>query len=179
VAGYTGVLLSCTANPLWSKNRWLGAFFSASALSTGAAATRLAIRSKTDTPSHNVLEKIDTCAHIAEAVTLRNFLKEAGPKARPLTHGSMKGIFALAVGSVVASEVVKHLPLRGKPRRFAGNLGSILALAGGFALRWALIYGGKEAAADPHLARLATNTRNKPARALPSSRRKQIATQPA
>ena len=41
--GYTGVLLSCTANPLWSKNPWLGALFSASAISTGAAATSLGL----------------------------------------------------------------------------------------------------------------------------------------
>src|SRR5262249_10819694 len=41
MAGYTGVLLSCTSNPLWCQNTWLGPLFTASAISTGAAAISL------------------------------------------------------------------------------------------------------------------------------------------
>ena len=43
VASYTGVLLSCTANPLWCKNPWLAPMFAASAISTGAEAISLAL----------------------------------------------------------------------------------------------------------------------------------------
>ena len=35
--------------------------------------------------SQRALENVDTAAHIAEAVALAGFLKEAGPKAHPLT----------------------------------------------------------------------------------------------
>src|SRR6266850_4865123 len=41
LASYTGVLLSATAQPLWSEARLLGALFLASAASTGMAAISL------------------------------------------------------------------------------------------------------------------------------------------
>ncbi len=46
LAGYTGVLLSTTATPLWARKNWLGALFSASAISTGASAIELALQMK-------------------------------------------------------------------------------------------------------------------------------------
>src|SRR5205085_11580504 len=41
-SGYTGVLISCTANPPWCKNPWLGPSFTASGMSAGARAIRSA-----------------------------------------------------------------------------------------------------------------------------------------
>jgi formate-dependent nitrite reductase membrane component NrfD len=155
VAGYTGVLLSCTANPLWSKNKWLGPLFSASAISTGAAAINLFLPKTADEQAHAALEKIDTAAHVAEAACLAGFLKEAGPKARPLTHGKVRGHFYFTLIGLALSEVLKLIPFRrGTFRRFAGKLSSIVTLGAGFSLRWGMVYGGHEAAQDPHTARL-------------------------
>jgi formate-dependent nitrite reductase membrane component NrfD len=154
VAGYTGVLLSCTSNPLWSKNKWLGPLFSASAISTGAAAINLLLAGTADQHARASLEKIDTAAHVAEAACLAGYLKEAGPKARPLTHGKVRGHFYFTLVGVALSELLKLLPFRGTLRRFTGKLSSILALAAGFSLRWGVIYGGHEAAQDAHTARL-------------------------
>lgn len=157
VAGYTGVLLSCTANPLWCQNPWLGPLFSSSAIATGAAATSLALDLTSDeveSDSHNALDTIDTAAHVAEAVTLAGFLKHAGERAKPLTHGSMKKHLLFSAAGLIGAEVLKRLPLEGRAKKAARVASSLLGLAAGFSLRWAMVYGGHEAANDPHLARL-------------------------
>lgn len=157
VAGYTGVLLSCTANPLWSRNRWLGPLFSASAIATGAGATTLALsatgRKGGSEASHRALETIDTAAHVAEAVCLHRFMKEAEPASKVLTRGPMKTYMAVAVGGLVASEVIKRLPLSGRPKRVARGMSAVVGLASGFCLRWAIVHGGHPAANNPRLAR--------------------------
>ncbi len=165
VAGYTGVLLSCTANPLWSRSKWIGPLFTASALSTGAAAISLALPGNADSPSHRALEKIDTAAHLTEAACLAGFIKERGELAKPLTTGGQRHHLRLACAGIVVSEVLKHLPLPGKAGRFANKLAAAVGLATGLSLRWAFIYGGREAAKDAHLSRLSTRPKTEePAR---------------
>jgi formate-dependent nitrite reductase membrane component NrfD len=161
VAGYTGVLLSCTANPLWCKNPWLGPLFSASAISTGAEAISLALdlTSREDDrenqrSSQRVLQSIDTAAHAAEAVCMTGFERFAGEKGKALQHGPVSKVHRFAVGALVASELLKRLPVQGKWRKPVRMLAAVSGLAAGFALRWAMIYGGKEAVDDPHTARL-------------------------
>jgi len=73
-----------------------------------------------------------------------------------LTSGSMKRHLWFSVGALVAAEGLNWLPFRGATRRWARIVASLLGLASGFSLRWAMIYGGKEAANDPHTARLAS-----------------------
>jgi formate-dependent nitrite reductase membrane component NrfD len=165
LSAYTGVLLSCTSNPLWVRNPWLAPLFSAGAISTGASAVSLALdctSSEVDTPSHRALAKVHTAAHVAEAATLAGYLKHAGAKAAPLTRGSMKRHLWFSVGALVAAEGLNWLPFRGATRRWARIVASLLGLASGFSLRWAMIYGGKEAATDPHTARLASQPEGPP-----------------
>src|SRR5436853_2757558 len=114
VMGYTGVLLSCTANPMWCKNPWIGPLFACSAFSTGAAAIQLIMDLRgDDAAASHVLNTVDTVGHIGEAITLVGYLSHAGANARPLTHGSMKKHMQFAVGAMVVSELLKHLPVRG------------------------------------------------------------------
>jgi formate-dependent nitrite reductase membrane component NrfD len=156
VAGYTGVLLSSSANPLWCQNPWLGALFSAGAVSTGAAATDLALALSgvsPDAPSRRALKKIDTVAHAAEGLTLAGFLKHAGERAEPLTRGSMHRQHQVAIAGMIASELLKHMPAPRGVRKWTSALGSVAGLVGGFALRWAMVHGGHEAGNDPRQAR--------------------------
>jgi formate-dependent nitrite reductase membrane component NrfD len=160
IAGYTGVLLSSTANPLWSRNKWLGPLFSAGAVATGAAATSLAVsltaRGGGKERSHKALERVDTAAHLVEAACLAGFMKEAGPKADALRRAKMKGWHKATIGGLILSELLKLLPLPRRAKRTAGVLSSLLSLFSGFALRWAMVHGGREAANDPHTARLSS-----------------------
>jgi formate-dependent nitrite reductase membrane component NrfD len=91
---YTGVLLSATSTPVWAKNPWLGALFISSAVNTGAAATSLALDvwgsttgEARDDAAHEALQRIDTAAHAAEAISLLGYHASAGELARPLTSG--------------------------------------------------------------------------------------------
>ncbi len=157
LAGYTGVLLSCASTPLWCKNTWIGPLFSSSAAATAASAVNLALDvtgADLHGPSKRAVEKIELAAHAAEAVTLVGYLKQAGPLARPMTHGGQQKNLYLTVAGIVGAELLKALPLKGKPKRTASILASVLSLAGGMALRWAFVYGGQESGANPRDARM-------------------------
>ncbi|HWE03555.1 MAG TPA: NrfD/PsrC family molybdoenzyme membrane anchor subunit [Tepidisphaeraceae bacterium] len=158
LAGYTGVLLSCTANPLWCKNPWIAPLFMAGGFSNAAGAISLALdcTSKDNDHAHRILENVRTAAGVAEATSLAGYFKHAGPKARALTHGSMRKTMRFSIGALIASEILGRLSFAGKAKRPVRMLSSILGLAGGFALRWAFVYGGHEAAKDPHTARLSS-----------------------
>ena len=159
VAGYTGVLLSCTSNPLWSRNPWLGPLFTASALSTGAEAISLALdlaaeSGRPTSASHSILRKVDTLAHLTEIGCLAGFLRFAGDKANSLRQGRQSTHHHFSLRAIVAAELLKLVPFGGALRKPIRMLSSALGLAAGFALRWSMVHGGREAAEDPHAARL-------------------------
>ena len=160
IAGYTGVLLSCTANPLWCKNPWLGPLFSASALSTGAEAISLMLdladSRSTPAASQEVLQHVDTVAHAAELTCLEGFNRFAGEKSAPLRRGALRKFHLISLGGIIAAEVLKRLPVEDRYRRGVRMTASVLGLAAGFSLRWAMVHGGHAAAADPHLSRAAS-----------------------
>ncbi|HXE55408.1 MAG TPA: NrfD/PsrC family molybdoenzyme membrane anchor subunit [Tepidisphaeraceae bacterium] len=159
VAGYTGVLLSCTSNPLWCKNPWIGPLFSASAISTGAEALSLALDLTTrevgnESSSHSVLRTVDSVAHAAEITFMEGFMRYAGQKAAALKHGRMSVHRRLSTGAILLSEVLKHLPVRRDLRKPIRMLASLFGLTGGYLLRWAMVFGGHESASDPDTCRL-------------------------
>lgn len=163
LAGYTGVLLSCTSNPLWTKNPWLGPLFSASSIAAGAAAVSLAMDLMgvpPESPSKRALSKVDTIANLTEIGMLAGYLKHAGPFAKPLTHGSQAKHTWGSIGAVVVAEALKAMPRRRGGGKWASIAASLLGLAGSYSLRWAFVYGGHESAQDPKAARLATGTKS-------------------
>jgi formate-dependent nitrite reductase membrane component NrfD len=130
VASYTGVLLSCTANPMWCKNPWLSPLFTASAISTGAEAIGLTLEclSSADSPSKQALRRIDTIAHIAELGMMKGFLHHAGEKAAPLHRGMMRNYHRFTNGGIISAEVLKLLPLPSPLRRLARIIAALLGL---------------------------------------------------
>ncbi len=164
VVSYTGVLLSCTSNPLWSKNPWISPLFTASAISTGAEAISLVldcIPSHRDgrsgeSPAHKVLRRVDTVAHAVEGIAMAGFSRHAGEKAATLHTGKMSRYHKFTVRGVVAAEILKLLPLDGGLLKFARMIWNLLGLSAGWSMRWSFIYGGHEAANDPRTSRLAS-----------------------
>lgn len=155
-SGYTGVLISCTANPLWCKNPWLGPLFTASGVSAAAGAISLALTAAghdPNGPAHRAIEQIDTAATVGELVCLGGFLKHAGPAARPLTHGKYGKRLYIGVGALVAGEVIKRLPLSGGARKAASLVTAGIAIGTAFSLKWSITYAGHQAAKNPRLAR--------------------------
>ncbi len=160
LAGYTGVLLSTSATPLWARKKWLGALFSVSSVSTGVSAIELALQWKSPDaeaqPSHAPLKKLDAVVKIAEAVTLAGYLTEAGKLAAPITKGKYAPhLWGGAVGAgLVGSALLGALPVKNPKTRRALRIASAAAgLAGGLALRWAISQGGHVSGKDPQAAR--------------------------
>jgi formate-dependent nitrite reductase membrane component NrfD len=166
VASYTGVLLSTTSNPLWCKNPWLSPMFVSSALSTGAEAISLALdctrRDGGGESAQAVLQNIDTAAHLVEGVMVRGSLRHVGERAAPLKTGKSSKYHHITTGAIVTAEVLKRIPVPPSLRRPKRMLCMALGLAGGLAMRWGLVAGGREAAEDPHMSRLVS--RPKPGR---------------
>jgi formate-dependent nitrite reductase membrane component NrfD len=89
-SGYTGVLLSATATPVWCRNPWLGPLFTSSGISNAVSALSLLLELRRDpvvAASRTALEKIEPAAHLAEAAAFAGYLTSAGNLARPLTQG--------------------------------------------------------------------------------------------
>jgi formate-dependent nitrite reductase membrane component NrfD len=157
---YPGVLLSTTSTPVWSRTRFLGALVASSSMSTGAAALSLLLSARGVVEGEATLrrlEKIEAATTVCEAGALAAYVATAGKAAEPLTRGRYAKLFWLgAVGAgLVLPAIVKTASPR-KRRRAAGVVASALKLAGGLALKWALVHAGRPSAEDAEYARHAT-----------------------
>ena len=152
LGSYTGILLSVTSVPLWSRSRWLGPTFLASSVGSGLAATSLALVSKSPTPT-STLRKIERSKLIVaglEAVALVGYVRATGRAVRPLIDADQCGK-QFAAGAVGLGVVIPALAgLTGHhSRRLPLILASLCGLAGGLLLRYALVEGGRYSAEDP------------------------------
>ncbi len=166
LAGYTGILLSTTATPVWSRNPWIGPLFSAGAVSAGAGAVHLALDVRGEASrATEALKRLETAARAAEAVCHAGFLAYAGPLAKPLTKGGQKMMYlAGAIGAgVVLPEILNRVPVPKKHRRTVSLVAGILGLIGGYFLRASFVAAGRPSAEDPDAARQATGTKGGPA----------------
>jgi formate-dependent nitrite reductase membrane component NrfD len=93
LGGYTGVLLSVTSVPLWSRSRLLGPAFLASAFSSGLAAVTfaLSLRGRSSQSSLDKLERAKLAAMVGEAAALVGYLRETDRAAQPLVDPSQYG----------------------------------------------------------------------------------------
>lgn len=175
VAGYTGVLLSCTATPIWCQNNWLGPLFSAGGIANGSTAIRLALEllgsddEQTEKATHT-LEKIGTVAHLTEATSLGGFLTSAGTLAKPMLEGQYAPWLWGAVAGLATSEILDNVAPRGKRGRWTRIAGAAIGLVSGFAIRWATVHAGRPSADDPDAARKVSRPRASTTRDALSSR---------
>ncbi|MEN3333455.1 MAG: hypothetical protein V7641_2820 [Blastocatellia bacterium] len=166
MVSYPGVLLSTTSTPVWSRTRLLGALFSSSSMATGAAATSLALAlaESVDHRAISKMEKIERLASLCEGVALAGYLITTGKAARPLLKGRYVWHIFLAGSAVAAQLLLPAKPARKRKRGLMSSLlRSALTLAGGLALKWAIVYAGRKSAEDPQAARDAS----RPSKAAP------------
>jgi formate-dependent nitrite reductase membrane component NrfD len=152
IAGYTGVLLSATAIPVWSIGKHYIPAFSVCSGFAGACALNaalLAVRG-TDRTRHK-LERLELAASTAEMILLEAFRRHAGATGEPMFGGARGNKLrkVTQIGGIIVPAVLGFLPFGGRTKTL---LASVCTLAGGYILRETLIEGGKASADDPRAA---------------------------
>jgi formate-dependent nitrite reductase membrane component NrfD len=140
LAGYTGVLLSNSAMPLWREGRLMGALFLASGASTGMAALSLLLFLGGDAAGegYRKVKRADRFAMIVELVIIAGLLGVLGASAAPLTSGQFAPLFW--GGLVVAGLLVPLvLDLAWGKVKVLGAFSAALVLIGGFILRYVIV----------------------------------------
>ena len=142
LAGYTGVLLNVTNEPVWGDSPWISALFLFSGLSTGIALLMLLAR-RIPRTTFEKLSEADNYLMVFELVTLVVFLATlGGVGARFIFATPDLILFAI----VVILGLLVPLALHWRPTlagnlRTATTLSAVLVLLGGFVLRWAVLAG--------------------------------------
>ncbi len=159
LGGYTGVLLTATSVPLWSRSKLLGGIFITSAISTSSALISFVLR-LVNAPARTLhkLERLEVAAILLELTGLLSFLRQSGRAARPLVgngpaeHG--RTFWSLVIGGGLALPWLMQVSAlltgrRGnKQRRARGMLASLLVLVGGYFLRRTIVEAGHNSSRD-------------------------------
>ena len=138
IAGYTGVLLAVSSQPVWSDTWTLGALFVASGLSGGTAAIILSQNSAgADSDAAANLSRADSWFIVLELVLVALFVITLGRVAAPVIAGGYGLLFW--IGAVVLGMLV---PLGLHYRRVPASpaLALWLVLLGNLVLRAVMIF---------------------------------------
>jgi len=146
---YPGVLLESTSMPVWAHSPYIGPLLAASSVGSGAAALSLVAEYTHDALAVRQVERMENASVVAEGACLGAYLVTAKRAAKPLVSGGQSKLFWVGA---VALGMVAPLLLRRRESRMARIAGSLLTLAGSFALKWAITHAGPESALDRELA---------------------------
>jgi formate-dependent nitrite reductase membrane component NrfD len=153
LGSYTGVLLACTAVPLWSRSRKiLGPAFVATATATGAAATRLTLVASGlphGHPTRSALGTIETASMLTELSISALGERRLGDAADALRRGR-PGLYFRAAKTLVTIGISLRLLARRTGSR-EHELASVMYLAAGLLFRFAWVYAGRASATDDAL----------------------------
>lgn len=148
LSGYTAVLISNTAVPLWSEaRRSLPALFMGSATAGAAQALKL-LPGKLPWQAHSAINTFGVVGSVAELAAGYVVERDAGrvqAVGKPL-HEGLSGVLWHAAKAMTIAGVA--LSVFGGSRR-AHRAGAILGTAGAIALRFAIFHAGKASARDP------------------------------
>jgi formate-dependent nitrite reductase membrane component NrfD len=164
LGSYTGVLLACTAVPLWSRSRTiLGPAFVATATATGAAATRLVLVASGlphHHPTRKALGTIETASMLTELSISALGERRLGDAAEALRRGRPGLYFRVGKSLVALGLSLRLVARRTGPREH--ELASVMYLAAGLAFRFAWVYAGRASARDDAtVAAVARDTRER------------------
>ena len=142
VAGYTGVLLSVSNQPVWSDTWALGGLFLASGLSVAAATLAILARSRADVAStERKLSRADRFFVVLEILLLAAFFVTLGTLAGRLFAPRWIVLWVLVALGIVAPLVLNRVS--GAGRVGSPVLAGFLVLLGGLALRIVLVFGAQ------------------------------------
>lgn len=150
LAGYTGVLVSNTAIPIWQEARkWMPVLFTASGAATAASVIDVYT---TGDATCRVTRIFGTVSRAMEMVAARQVERScsAVPKvAEPFRRGAPGALWKAAAALTAASLVVSLIPRKSRRQT---NMAGLLGAAGSLCLRFAVHYLGNASAQDPRAA---------------------------
>ena len=148
MSGYTAVLLSNTAVPVWQGARhslpWL---FVASAASSASALLEM---TELDERAHRIVESFGRLAAAGEVIAALAVERETGSVervGRPLREGVSGTLWKTSLVCGLGGIVLSLAPGTGRFKRVAS---SALTTAGALAMRFSVFHAGKASARDPH-----------------------------
>jgi formate-dependent nitrite reductase membrane component NrfD len=145
---YTGVLLSTTNQPLWSKTLLLPALFVVTSISRGIAFLTVVVLVRKRTSAHTLafLGRSDVTLYILDFVALVAFLIALGSARKVITTGIL-GFFlwvgVVLMGILIPLGVGVRAMVRGKDGGLLSLLAALWAIAGGLVLRDVIVLGGQ------------------------------------
>src|SRR5262249_31113858 len=138
LAGYTGVLLSVSNQPVWSDTWALGGLFLASGLSVSVASIELLTRLRPDAAgSERKLWRADRYFIVLELILLGAFFVSLGVLGRPFLQPAWLGLWAVVLAGTLVPLAIRFAGPGGGGAAVAG---SVLVLLGGFALRVVIVF---------------------------------------
>jgi len=147
LAGYTAVLISNTAVPVWQATRkWSPPAFIASAVAAGGGLLQMMGLSERE---HRIVRRFAVAGTVAELGAERAVAREAARVervSRPLHEGVAGAMLRTGKGLSVASLVLNLLPRRD---RRASWMAGLLAALGSLLFKWGVFEAGKASARDP------------------------------
>jgi formate-dependent nitrite reductase membrane component NrfD len=147
LSGYTAVLLSNTAVPVWSQmRRSLPALFVSSAMTAASSLLELMELSPRE---ERIVHRFGVTAKVAELASMSAVELESGrveQVAKPLKEGKSGMLLKAAKAATVASLALSLIPGKGKGRRKAA---AVLATAGALCYKFGIFYAGQPSALDP------------------------------
>jgi hypothetical protein len=147
LAGYTTVLLSDTAVPLWRQTRRsLPYLFVASAVTSAASALQTGELSDEEEKAVRVFDVLGGLAESAAIMALERDAERVPRVGESLHTGLGGSLWRLAKAGSTAGLVLSLLPGRGRGRSWlSAMLGTVTALS----LKFAIFHAGKASARDP------------------------------
>lgn len=149
LAGYTAVLLSNSAVPVWQgARRTLPLLFMASGMAS--AASLLELLPEHSERERKVVRRYGTLGRVAELAAgfaVERELSRSEELARPLKRGRAGALWKAAKVCTAAGLALSLLPGR---QRWKQVTASVLSSAGALAVRYALYEAGKASSKDPH-----------------------------
>jgi hypothetical protein len=148
VSGYTAVLLSDTAVPLWGATRTsLPALFVASSMSSAVSLLEFMELSETEDVIVRRLDLAAGAAELAAAALVQKQASEVPEVGRSLEEGVGATLWKVSTMLAAASLALTLLPGESRTRRV---IGALVGTAGGIALRFSVFHAGKSSALDPN-----------------------------
>lgn len=147
LSGYTGVLISQTAVPVWQEAyRTTPVLFLASGAAAAASFLEFFSLSKRESAAVERFGLMGKLVELGAVLALERDVKRIPRVGQPLSSGLGGLLWQVSKALTITSLVINALPGKSRPKRF---LSGLIGSAAGLSLRFGIFHAGKASARDP------------------------------